>query len=242
MTLLSVQTICTRALRKIGEFPIRGAVLRPEALAETREWLDMVIAHQSGRMRTPWLIPDTAIFSLVAGQQAYDLRAVIGAQIVPDGLQFVVAAYLYDPATVQDVHRIELKQRIEWEDITDKTRAGEPEAAWIDRTRWPVLHVYPTPSAATRALKVRIVYQTMSSSFSNLPFNDKTYALHECWNLWMVTALAAEIGSGPVRRLPKDEVDDMNRKAERLRLDLEAYDQFEQADEPRQVAFWDGIS
>ena len=240
MTLLSVGAISERALRKIGEYPIRGGSLRPEALAETRIWLDMVMSHQSGKMRTPWLVAATVNFDLVATQAAYDLRETIGANVVPDGMQFNITAYLYDPATSEDVRKIALLRREEYEDIQDKTRPGEPECAYIDRTRWPVMTLHPVPNG-NRALQIRLVYQQISSQFANLPFNDRTYAMHECWNLWVVTALAAEIGDGPVRRLPKDEVAEMRSTARMLLLDLEAYDQFEQADEPRRVAAWNGI-
>ncbi len=240
MTLLSVGDICTRALRKIGEFPIRGALPRPEALEETRIWLDMVMGHQAARMRTPWLIPDTANFDLVSTTQTYDLRETLGANLVPDGLQFIVSAFLYNPTTAQDVRQIALLRRDEWEAIDNKAQTGEVEKAWIDRTRWPVMSVWPIPTTTT-AFQVRLVYQKIASEFANLPFNDRTYSMHECWNLWVVTALAAEIGDGPVRRLPKDEVAEMRGTAARLLLDLEAYDQFEQADEPRRVAYWNGI-
>lgn len=210
-------------------------------MAEARHWLDMMIGHQSARMRTPWLIADTVNIALVATQQAYDLRQEIGAQTVPDGLQFIVSARLYNPATSKDVRRIDLLKREEWEDIPDKTRTGEPESAWVDRTRWPIMHVHPVPLASP-ALEIRLVYQRVASNFATRPFNDRTYAMHECWNLWVVAALAAQIGNGPVRKLPADEVKQMNAEAARLLLDLEAYDQFEQADEPRQVAYWDGVS
>lgn len=240
MALLSVGAIAERALRKIGEYPIRGGTLRPEALAETRLWLDMVMSHQAAKMRTPWLVADTVNFDLVTGQAAYDLRAVIGANTVPDGMQFNITAYLYNPAAEEDVRKIALIRREEYEDIPDKTRAGEPEQAYIDRTRWPVMTVFPVPDGS-RSLQVRLVYQQISSQFANLPFNDRTYAMHECWNLWVVTALAAEIGNGPVRRLPKDEVAELRSTARSLLLDLEAYDQFEQADEPRRVNAWNGI-
>lgn len=240
MALLSVSQICERALRKIGAYPIRGGSLRPEDLTETRYWLDMVMGHEAARMRTPWLIADTATVSLVASQQDYDLRQQIGAQVVPDGLQFIVSVRLYDVGADRDIRRLDLLKREEWEDIEDKSRTGEPQAAYIDRTRWPVMKLYPVPDGV-KTLTARVLYQKLASNFANRKFSDKTYDLHQAWNLWVVTELAAQIGDGPVRKLPQDEVRDMKKDAARLLHDLEAYDQFEQADEPRQVAHWNGI-
>ena len=241
MALLTVSQICERALRKIGAYPIRGGSLRPEELAEARYWLDMMMGHQAARMRTPWLIADTAQIALVASQQDYDLRQEIGAQVVPDGLQFIVAVWLYDVDAGRDIRRISLLNRGEWEAIEDKSRTGSPECAYIDRTRWPVMRLHPVPDGA-QSLRARVVYQKLASNFLNRKFSDKTYDLHECWNLWAVTELAGQLGDGPVRKLPQDEVRDMKKDAARYLHDLEAYDQFEQAAEPRQIVYWNGIN
>jgi hypothetical protein len=60
--------------------------------------------------------------------------------------------------------------------------------------------------------------------------------VRENWHLFLVTALAAEIGNGPVRKLPADEVREMQVTAKALLYDLMDYDSHEQADEPRLVA------
>ena len=57
----------------------------------------------------------------------------------------------------------------------------------------------------------------------------------------LLLALAAQIGNGPVRKLPADEVRDMKAEAGGLLTDLEAYEDHEQANEPRRVEFYGGI-
>ena len=266
--LLSIGQICERALRKIGAFAIRSSGARPEEIEETRYWLDMVIAHQASRMRTWWLVPGSGTFSLTPGIAAYDLNTVLGTAQAPDGLQFIINTFLYNTGTGQDIHELPQLRHQEWENrflvgdtpsIQDYDTASEnpyqwgydsgapsiapgvPTVCYIDRQQRPTMQVSPTPDANV-PYGVRVLFQSLSSDFTpegGRPLSDRTYKLRTAWTLWVVTATAAQIANGPVRKLPADEVADMKKEAEILRNDLEAYDAHEQANEPRRVFYHD---
>lgn len=265
--LFSIGEICERALRKIGAFAIRSSGARPEEVEETRYWLDMVISHQTSRMRTWWMVPSSGTFPLTAGIPSYDLNAALGTAQAPDGLQFIINTYLYNTATGQDIHELPQLRRQEWESrflvgpttsLQDYDTApenpyqwgydsgapsinpGVPTVCYIDRQQKPTIQVSPTPDAA-QPYGIRVLFQSLSTDFAdqNRPLNDRTYKLRTAWNLWVITATAAQIANGPVRKLPADEVADMKKEAMELRNDLEAYENQEQANEPRRVFYHD---
>lgn len=240
MTILTRDEVIERALRKIGAFAVSSRAPRAHEVAEASYWLDMAVAHQSARSRQWWLVQETAEFAAVADQASYVLRTAIGANDVPLGIQFVIAAYLYDVNTGQDVGDLPILRRHEYEEKADKARTGTPEAIYIDRQTSPTAYLYPTPSDGGD-WRVRLVYQAYSADFVKAKPTDKAYQMRPTWNLWMVTELAAQIGAGPVRRLPADEVREMRQEATRYRNELEAYDAHEQADENRRVGYWNGI-
>ena len=255
--LYSISEICDRALRKIGAFAIRSSGARPEEIEEARYWLDMTVGHQSSRMRTWWMVPGSGTFNLTSGTAEYDLAASLGQAQAPTGVQFVIAVYLYNTTTGTDIHEIPIVRRQEWEhrqigglpDDSDRSpflwgtdgalpaiEPGQPKACYIDRQQAPTIHLSPTPDDVT-PYGLRVVFQSYATDFTKEPPNDKTYKLRTAWNLWVVTALAAQIGNGPVRKLPQDEVKDMRSEATRLRDELEAYENMEHANEPRRVAY-----
>lgn len=239
--ILSVADFCKRALRKIGSFSINDAGAEPEEMEEARFWLDMIVGHQAARKRTWWLTPTTATFALEAGTQEYDLDAMLAPTASARGEQFVIQAFLDDADTGEMIHEISLRSRREWEETDQRQRAGTPECAYIDRHQSPKMLVSPVPNDA-RSYQVRVIFQSYSPNFPAMQWVNRTdTAIRSSWNLWLVTALAAQIGNGPVRKLPADEVRDMKAEAGGLLTDLEAYEDHEQANEPRRVEFYGGI-
>lgn len=262
MRLLSIEELCERALRKIGATAIRSSGARAEELRETRYWLDMVIGHEASRQRTWWLVGASATFNLTAGNAGpYDLNTVLTTAQAPDGVQFIVQIVLFDATTGLDLLDLPLQRRQEWEtrklgpdnrpdpleaarmlDVavlpTPPDPPGVPQMCYVDREQNPSITFYPPPDD-TRVYGARVIFQSFSSDFTkNLPV-DKTYKLRTSMNLWAVTTVAAQIGNGPVRKLPLDEVKDMKAEAQQLRNDLEAYEFHEQASEPRRVQYVD---
>lgn len=259
--LFSTEEICERALRKVGAFAIRSAGARPEEVTETRYWLDMVVAHEASRQRTWWLVPAAASFNLTAGIDTYDLNAMLGAAQAPDGIQFAIGAVLFNPTLQLDLHELPIVRQQEWEtrrlgpDGTPDPEnlsalleedappspadpPGAPAFCHIDRAQRPTLRCYPIPDA-NQPYAIRLLFQSFSSDFIKAPTGDKSYQLRTSMNLWIVTALARQIGNGPVRKLPADEVRDMADETERLRNDLEAYEFNEVNNVPKQVKYYD---
>ena len=95
------------------------------------------------------------------------------------------------------------------------------------------------PPDTVQPYGVRVLFQSFPIDQTAGVSNAKMTQIRTAWNLWVVTALAAQIANGPVRKLPADEVADMKKEAMQLRDELEAYDSQEQANEPRRVFYTD---
>lgn len=238
--ILSVGDICERALRRIGAYAIRSSGPRPEEMDEARLWLDMQIGHLSARARTWWLVPATATFPLTAGVAAYDLNSVLSA-LAPNGVEFVIAVYLFDPVINRDIREIKLLRRLEFEAIEDKLRQGSPCHAYVTRDTRPTMTFADPVPDGVKPYSVRLLLQQYAPNFAAIGNTSKATMIRQAWNLYIVTALAALLANGPVRKLPGDEVKDLKTEADRLLLDLEAYDAQEQANEPRRVRFYNGV-
>lgn len=231
--LLTVNEICERALRKIGEFSINDDGAAPVALEEARHWLDMVVGHTGSRQRAWWLVRESLNLTLLPGVATYDLAASLpGAPPV----QHVIAVWAVPLAGGEPIE-MEVMRRQEWE-AQDATRISRPETVYVDRSRTPSLRVWPTPPNPVQH-RLRIMHQRFAADTTQLDPVQSIPDLRETWNLYLVTALAKQIGNGPIRKMPADEVREMEAEAQRLLNDLEAYDAHEQAGEPRRVAYID---
>jgi hypothetical protein len=152
------------------------------------------------------------------------------------GVQFPIKARLYSTASGTELHDLSLLRRVEYDEISDKLAAGAPTGVYIDRLNINN-KLYPWPVPVDDTYEIRLTFETFSDKLNNEPLENTRLALPEAWNLWAVVALAAQIGNGPVKKLPEDEVEDMQDEAAALLLDLEPYSNQEHADEPRLVAY-----
>lgn len=230
---LSVRSICERALRRIGSFALRDSEADPEEMAEAQHWLDLVVAHMAGTKRPLWLVPATLQLTLAADTKSYDLSDITGYPT--DGVLFPIDAWLRDPAG-RDSH-VELIRRKEYESIEDKDRAGETSVAHIDRLKARQIYVHPVID--TTGYTLRILAQTYSPTYDpeGDPGAEVAHGFTQEWQLWMVTALAAEIGDGPVRRLPGNEVTALRNRAAQLLVELQESNR-ETVSRPRRTAAW----
>lgn len=230
----SINFVCQRALRKIGEFGLRSSGPRPEAMEEARYWLDMLVAHVATQERTWWLVPQTAAFPLIAGQRDYSLLDAVGATQGPDGIEFVAAVLIVDAATGQLVNDVNVLRRIEFEQLRarDATATGAPSACYINRDRSPTMQFLEAPDDAIE-YECRVIFQGYAPSLLNGDDNARMVKFRDGWQLYLVTALAAQIGDGPVRKLPADETKKAQADAARLLLDLQSYDAHEHQTEHR---------
>jgi hypothetical protein len=231
--ILEIREICERALRRIGTYSIRDSGADAAELEEARLWLDMVMGHLAARQRTWWLTPETAQVPMTVGVADYPLASALPAG---DPLSATIMVKAVDLASAQrdDVH---LARRWEWEARTEvQPDSGRQWMVYVDRTPSPVLRIYPTPvDPLTHRLEV--VFQRVSPDLTTGPVTEKVLKFRQAWNLYIVTALAAQIGNGPVRKMPADEVREMQSQAKDLLFDLECFDSHEQAGEPRLITY-----
>lgn len=231
--ILTIGQICERALRKIGAYSINDDGARQVEMEEARFWLDLVVGHVAARRRTWWLVPQTATLTLVPGQSSYPLAAAVGATL---GVQHVIDIWAADKESGKKTG-ITIARRDEW-DARQPSDSNLPALVYIDRTREPTLHVWPAPpNPATHDLLV--TFQRFSTDMRQGELNLNLPDLRQTWNLFLITRLAYELGNGPVRKLPADEVAEMLAQSDKLLRELEEYDGLEQAGQPRQIAYND---
>jgi len=222
--LFSARELAERALRKIGAFSINDTAADPEELHETLFWMDMAIAEFVGAERCHWLIPVTIDIPLTTAN-SYDLSDAAGQSYPGNGIIFPADAYLRDSSGNDG--EVRLVSRREYEAITDKDATGKPEIVYIDRLKDDQnLYVHPVPVSAG-IYTLRLVCQTYANTVTvkvgaatsgNVPHGWPVE-----WQRWIINQTAADIGSGPVRRLMKSETDDIKRDAETSRARLTAY-------------------
>lgn len=234
---LTVSEICERALRKIGVVSINDSAAPGGYVDEARWWLDMVVGHIVAKQRRWWMVPVSHAVTLTAGQAEYPAATSLGEAA---GIMHVVSVWRVSLTDASDRAEVTIMRRSEWEGREAAGSTGIPEAVYVDRADKPTIRVHPTPSAPILH-QLEVVYHRFGPDYSprvsnpNMPLD----AMRQTWNLAIVHALAAEIGNGPIRKLPADEVRDLQLTAKRLLDDLDAYDAHEQAGEPRRVSYND---
>jgi hypothetical protein len=230
---LEIRQVCELALQKIGAFSINDAAASAEELERARSWLDMVVGHMCAQRRRWWLVENTGTVTLAAGINSYVLPTALG--VAADSIEFVIGAWRVQ---VDGPERVpfDLMRRQEWE-ATTRLTSGPPNQGYIDRATTPTLYVNPVPSDLSYNLDV--VWQSFSPDLVSTSAATPLPKIRRAWNFALVHALAAEIGDGPIRKLPADEVKGMRDTAKRLLADLDAYEDQEHADEPRRTEYND---
>lgn len=210
--LFSASQICERALRKIGAFSINDSAADGEELQEAAYWFDMILAELAETEACYWLRPATISAALTAGQASYVLSTLMGTSYYPaDGLVSIVSASFSDGSTDQDL--IPMRRR-EFEEIANKTTSGTPAFFYLDRlsdASTQTIHLYPVPATTGNSLKLQMQVETPEISDTT---DSRAHGLRAGWQKFLVTSVAAEIGDGPVRKIPSSDVD-------RMRLDAE---------------------
>lgn len=240
----SINELCERALRKIGTLGIRDSGARPAEMEEARYWLDMHMGHIVGTKRTWWQVPRTARMTLTAGVTEYDLIANLGAA-APDGVEFVVGVYLIGQPSGADeqlLHEVKIVRRQEYEALTpDGSNASQPPTiCYIDRKQKPTLFFLEAPDA-NQTYTAKLVFQSYAPNLVAQRGVNRETAFRSSYTLYIVTALSALIGDGPVRKLPADEVKTMKDDRDKLWKDIEGYEDQEQSNSPSRVLFYNGI-
>ena len=231
---LEIRKVCELALQKIGSFSINDTGARANEMERAREWLDMVVGHICATQRRWWMVENTGSVVLQDGVDSYSLAASLG--VPSESIEFVIGVWRTQPTGGERVP-VEIMRRQEWEARTILS-GGPPAQVYIDRSNTPTMLVSPVP-AAPISYGLDLVWQSFVPDLTSGPETTKLSKIRKAWNLALVHALAAELGDGPIRKLPADEVRDMQRTATRLLDDLDAYENLEHADEPRRVEYND---
>ena len=128
--------------------------------------------------------------------------------------------------------------REEWQGV-QTPQLGTPQFCYVDRQAKPTISFSPVPDTGG-PYTANVIFQSYTPDFVSPIGNTNMAPLRQSWNLCIVSLLAKQLGNGPIRKLPKDEVDEMRREADQLLFDLEAYDDMEQAD-PKRAVFYNGV-
>lgn len=234
------------ALQKIGAFTTNDEAADPVELDRTLQWLDAVVARIAETRRAGWLIPTTVRFDWPAGTASDTLDNLIETvDYPPEGVLFPQQAWLIDANGVR-IRELPLARRWEYEDITDKTQDGEPNLIYIDRTlAVSRAFVHPVPAVGSAALSVDLLFQKYAPSMlgpleGSVQSGDLAHGFSQGWQLFLVTATAAEIGDGPVRRLPTGEIDAWRKGAAMMLAELEAFSNREKTSGARRTKRYGG--
>ncbi len=239
---MSSGEIIERALRKIRAFSINDQTPDPVHVEEARFYLDMILAETSGsgplmqkrqQAVTLSLTTATATLDLQPGSPDVDEDDPTLTQIPPTGIVDVKSARLL--VNDSDCGEIKLIRLLEFEKISVKSTGGQPTHATVrmNGIEKPIMTFWPVPTFTSGTMKVRLLvekgFPTIVGELDDRP------DIRAAWQLWLVTRLAYELGSGPIVMRSRDELTAMQRDALRAKQRLEAHSNREPLTQPRVV-------
>lgn len=192
--------VATNALSKIGAFPSSQSQPDVRELKIAMQWLEMVLNNQSGIRPTAgfW---NTIEIPIEAGIGDYELEDYV----LDSGAQHVFSVSLVTILGNVEPLDIMSEKNTAFQNLKD---TGTPNCAAITKDVKPVLKVYPTPTSSDEeaGTVIRVRFQSFHTSIDPEGTNDTGIMLRPSWYLWLAYRLAYEIGGGPVRRLPDNEL------------------------------------
>lgn len=231
--LFTARDLAERALRKIGAFSINDGAANGVELREALIWLDMLASEVTGTNKSHWLIPATIEKTLGIDVVSGSLRDFLAGDYPANGIAYVVSAHLRDSSGLDS--ELKLLTRYEYEAISDKDVSGRPETLFIDRREDETYHVNPVPDTADFTL--RLVVQTFSPNFANGDGRTQHLFLRE-WQRYIVLALSADIGDGPVRKVSSSDIVRWRKEAQDAYDKLDAFSNKEKASQLRRTRAW----
>lgn len=194
--------IAEKALRQIGSLSVYDTAADASSFEETLDRLDLLVAEVTGTYHLWWFVPATQQISLVAGQKAYSLDSLLD-----DSLQFIEHVFLLRNTKQDELTQI---RRSTYDQYTQEEMGGStPEWVYIERNDNPNLYLLPEPLAGDELL---ITGQKYSDNLT-VDGGQVPHGFPAAWQRALILQLAADIGSGPVTKLPKTELDDLKRDA-----------------------------
>jgi hypothetical protein len=215
---LTAKTLAERSLRTIGAFPPSQSQADSSELQVALQWLEMILNDIAGRM------PLAGLWQLVD----IPLEAGVGDYLLSDYVDDDQAQHVFSVGLVNangDVDPLEMmfENQAAAENLQ---HVGTPCRVVVTRDVMPRIKVYPEPTQANQdaGLTLRLRIQTYANAIDARGIADSDTRLRPSWYLWAVKANAYEIGSGPVRRLPDNELDRFQKDAMRIENALGAFD------------------
>jgi hypothetical protein len=206
---LTARQLCEGALRMTGAYAVNDTAARPQDMAVALELLDDLIGELSGVIECFWLLTSTVSLPLTAGTLSYDLATALGSSYPSQGIEYVRDAWI--ESSTGDRGEIELCTRHKIETQSPQDQSGKPTLIHVDRLA-PLQTLRPWPVPADTSWTLKLVIQALSPTVRGVGPVPKTDAgqsisssLPSSWNRWAKFALAADCGSGPVRKLPTNE-------------------------------------
>jgi hypothetical protein len=242
---LPAVTICERALRAIGAFPVTESAADGEQLREAMTWLDLIMAEQAGATRLWFLVPATLSLTLTNGTSVYNLDQALGANLPIDQIQFPVEALLQYPSGRQEP--LPIVNRDAFQAIEEKTAHGPPRLIYIDRLPIPTLTTWPTPpSTDPNTWIIKLDVQTYAPNVApagvtgTQPQGSIQTNFRQAWQRWLIVQLAHDLGSGPIFKLPETSLNRFGKMASTAKLALESFENREHQTTPPVGEAWDG--
>lgn len=243
--LLSARELCEMSLGKIGAFVTNDEAADPVEMDRSLKWLDIIVGEIAGTNRCHWLIPTTVRFEWPDELASDALGDLMGSEYPPEGVLFPIKAWLVNATTGKRVTELKLVRRHEYEDHVDLALPGQPEQLYIDRQS-PDLQasLYPVPSLGA-GWQVDLMLQKYAKSMlgqltGSTQAGELAHGFSQEWQLYLITRLAAELGDGPVRRLPMSEIAEFRTIAGGLLGRLETYSNREKRSEPARTKRYGG--
>jgi hypothetical protein len=221
---LTARQLCEGGLRMVGAYAVNDTAPRPQDMAVALELLDDIITEVSGVMECFWLLTSTLSIPLTADTQSYDIKTVLASDYPGQGIEYIRGAWI--ESSSGDRGEIELCTRGKFETQSPQDQSGKPTLIHVDRLApLQTLRVWPVPADTTWTLK--IVVQSLSPTVRGvgpIPRGSSgesiSTSLPSSWNRWAKFALAADCGSGPVRKLPAAETNNWRVIAEAAKAQL----------------------
>lgn len=223
--LLTAAEMAEQALAQVGVFSVYDSGPDAASFDRTLLRLDLLLSETVGSYNFWWFTPVSEEISVNVNQVEYDLNALLDSD-----LQFIQHAFL-----VRNGKQTELTQlrRSKYDEmIVDQPAPGTPTACYIDRNNSPTLHLVPASSLEGDMLLLT------GQKYSPDVTQDAGQIAHEfpaAWQRALLLQLSADIGSGPVIKLPRDELQDLKKDAGTAFRRLDAYNNREQVRKPRFV-------
>lgn len=206
--LFTVAQIAELALQRIGAFSVNDPQADAAEMERAIQWLEIAVSEFSGTEYSAVLEHETLIAALDPPASSYVLADLYGADWPDEDMAFAIRVQIRDTTAGTNDQEVQLINRQQYLDIENKSQTGLAQQAWIDRAGQPTIHLDRTPGA-TATYSLLLSFQTYNRDMmagSSEGQGNIAHGFKAEWQKWLILACACEIGDGPVRKLPVQEL------------------------------------